>query len=222
MSSAEDDPTIEFHKQLMSSAEDDPTIELHKQLEPFCRGKREGDLKDHLDVAARVYKIKPCREWAMVYLLYLTCHLDAHKIDSAPLTDILGALVELERGNVNPLLKCSINNRPKETLGRRHLKQTAVTAMELLIETGLSRTQAARQVAAVLSEQKSVIQTKRSEIQPHTTVVGWYKRDDRGQYSKQLYRYLFAKLSPTQQMGKRNSILAALPLVLQESLSPRS
>ena len=208
----------------MIAADDPPesefVVELWKDLEPFTRGERLDDLEYYLNSYACLYKSHPNRLLAIIYSAHLCVYLQAHKIDSAPLADIFFALGELELGNVSPLLERSINNRPKDMFGHRFLKTVSVTAMELLIDTGLSRIEAARKVAAVLLQHKYVIQTKRSDAQPYKTVLGWYKRHERGPFEKQTFRDLFNQQSPEKQMDQ-TTILSAIPVVLG-SIKPLS
>jgi hypothetical protein len=89
-----------------------------------------------------------------------------------PLSDLMGAISDLDNGCVDQMLRPKpVRGRPPETTQMQLVKIIAANACDMLMRFGSNRTDAAKQVAAVLCDFGLMADARRPIN--HSTVLNW-------------------------------------------------
>ena len=117
---------------------------------------------------------------------------------AAPFLQIMAAFKDLERGLDPPLFSNHVELRERERSSqRKHLQMLAAVAMDVLMELGTGRTDAAEQVARAIQKWPSF----RAQEITGTTVRNWRdqvrrKRDLRNRQFQQLRDHILGQADP--------------------------
>ncbi len=161
-------------------------------------------LKDQLEEARKLYDRGTNQDdrgiiqgragayYALIYVIHFLCSSSVPVNLTAPLFNLATALLDLDRGVVNPILEKAITEsgsasagRPPDAMMDAMLKAWSAVALELCMRAGDKKEDAARRV------HRAILHLPLTEGTSWKTICSWRDRIKRGDQTKNLQTRLY-------------------------------